>query len=353
MSISLTDEILEHRTLSLTGVAPSLPIIGDIHFLSNRNAMGLPKSFVSSSLDDLTKISERLRHEEILYLQNLITDQSVPFLERFVAGNLLSLFGDTRFDALQPEMLCVPAAKVRLGLDPEQVKTVSEQYKIYGIQQDWIEKETPSYEVELKAFALAKFCVTNLEYMRFLKETGYGSLPASWSFGRYPSELANHPVYNISLSDIGHFISWLNQKTNRKFRLPTEAEWEYAAAGQDRLEFPWGNKFTRDCCNTLESGILQTTSVGIFPKGLAQFGHADMAGNVEEYVADLYEPYPGGAPVSDNLLQNNRRYQITRGGCFSRFRDLARTRRRHGIIERDLYAVGFRLAESLDEENSK
>ena len=73
-----------------------------------------------------------------------------------------------------------------------------------------------------------------------------------------------------------------------------------------------------------------------------------MAGNVEEYVADLYRPYPGGEPVADHLVEIHGAYRVARGGGFSRFRDLARTRRRHGHNPRSAtYAMGFRLVEDL------
>ena len=73
-----------------------------------------------------------------------------------------------------------------------------------------------------------------------------------------------------------------------------------------------------------------------------------MAGNVEEYVSDYYKAYPGGAAVHDHLSQIHGTYRIARGGSFARFRDLARTRRRHGHNPRSVtYAMGFRLAETV------
>ena len=85
----------------------------------------------------------------------------------------------------------------------------------------------------------------------------------------------------------------------------------------------------------------------MFAAGNSPFGVADLAGNVEEYVADDYAPYPGGSVVDDHLQQIHGRYRVARGGCFARFRDLARTRRRHGHNPRSpAYAMGFRLAES-------
>ncbi len=73
----------------------------------------------------------------------------------------------------------------------------------------------------------------------------------------------------------------------------------------------------------------------------------DMAGNVEEYVGGVYTAYPGGTRISDHLVEIHGTYRVARGG-FARFRDLARTRRRHGGNPRSTtYTMGFRLAEDL------
>ena len=72
-----------------------------------------------------------------------------------------------------------------------------------------------------------------------------------------------------------------------------------------------------------------------------------MAGNVEEYVEDNYWIYPGGNIIKDDLYLTDPLYPMTRGGSFTRYHDLARCRRRHGLFKKDIYVVGFRLAEDL------
>ena len=181
-----------------------------------------------------------------------------------------------------------------------------------------------------------------------MEKTGHNVFPTSWEYGIYKAELANHPVYSIDAKDADLYAQWLSEKTGRKFRLPTEAEWEYAAAGGKGLEFPWGDNFDADHANTVESGIFRTTPVGIFPKGISKFGHLDLAGNVEEYVSDDYHAYPNAELIVDDLLENNGQYRVARGGSFTRFRDLARTRRRHGRYHSNLYVMGFRLAETIE-----
>ena len=71
-----------------------------------------------------------------------------------------------------------------------------------------------------------------------------------------------------------------------------------------------------------------------------------MAGNVEEYVSNDYQPYSGGRNIADDLAVTQGAYRIARGGSFSRFGDLARCARRHGRYQRDIYAMGFRLVQS-------
>jgi formylglycine-generating enzyme required for sulfatase activity len=84
----------------------------------------------------------------------------------------------------------------------------------------------------------------------------------------------------------------------------------------------------------------------MFAKGCSIFGAADMAGNVEEFVADKYAAYGASLFIRDDLVDINGEYNVARGGSFARFHDLARTRRRHGPNPCKNYAMGFRLAES-------
>ncbi len=111
--------------------------------------------------------------------------------------------------------------------------------------------------------------------------------------------------------------------------------------------YPWGDRFEADRANTVESGILATTPVGVFPGGRSPCGALDMAGNVEEYVADDYAAYPGGVHVGDDLHAEEGAYRVARGGSFARYRDLARCQRRHGWYWRPVYVMGVRLAETI------
>ena len=92
-----------------------------------------------------------------------------------------------------------------------------------------------------KAYRLAKYPVTNAEYAEFCKETGHRS-PRYWRDGKFPEGKDRHPVLEVSVYDAEAYCRYLEKKYPKwKFRLPTEAEWENAAAGPRHYAFPWGD----------------------------------------------------------------------------------------------------------------
>ncbi|MFI9203984.1 formylglycine-generating enzyme family protein [Streptomyces sp. NPDC053048] len=326
---------------------PPATLTANPNTLDDREAMGLPRSFVSR----LDRAALAAAHRELAHLPAedlaaVAEHAGRPFTHRYAAGTLLALLGDPRIRPLDPVMTDVPAGRVRLGLAEESVEPVTAAWRHVGVLPEWIAKETPRYEADIPAFRLARYPVTNAEYRLFAEETGTHWLPTSWQFGAYPDHLANHPVWTVPPEAADAYAQWLSERTGRAFRLPTEAEWEYAASGGDGRAYPWGEDFRPELSNTVEQGPLTTTPVGVYPGGRSPFGNDDMAGNVEEYVADAYGPYPGGEPIDDDLLVAEGPYRVARGGSFTRFGDLARCRRRHGWYRKPIYAMGFRLAET-------
>jgi formylglycine-generating enzyme required for sulfatase activity len=323
------------------------PLLARLHDADDRIAMGLPQQVVDrlpveshDYVADLVSMSPEV-------LAGIVEDRSASQPRRFFSGQLLALLGDPRIRPDMPTMGDIPTATVHVGLDPRSVDSVLHQRIPHGLQRDWLLKECPRHRMHVKAFRMMRYPVTNCEYHRFLAETQYSSLPTSWRFGRYPHELANHPVWSVDEAAAGMYASWLSQRLGRRFRLPTEAEWEYAASGGDDREYPWGNEFDQDAANTVEAGPLSTTPVGMYPAGRSPFGIDDLAGNVEELVVSNYAPYPSGIRINDNVATSRRTYRITRGGSFTRFSDLAHCHRRHcWSAPHRLYATGFRLVES-------
>jgi formylglycine-generating enzyme required for sulfatase activity len=316
----------------------------EINQVSDRAAMALPEHYSPTRFAGIAGDIAELRGEPLDTLVALTESRDAPVTRRFAAGSLLGLAGDPRIECA-PVMLDIPGAAVRIGLARDEVDHVVARYRHHGVKREWIEKECPDHDVEIAPFRISLHPITNLEYRRFLEDTRYPEIPTSWVIGAFPVGCANHPVYTVTPGAADAYAAWLSQRLGRRFRLPREAEWEYAAAGPERREFPWGPTFDVECANTLELGALCTTPVGMFPRGASYFGLRDMAGNVEEYVADDYAPYPGAQPIADDLLRRSGSYRIARGGSFARFADLARSTRRHGYYHRPIYAMGFRIAE--------
>ncbi|MFL6110925.1 MAG: formylglycine-generating enzyme family protein [Catenulispora sp.] len=336
-----------------------MPVDSDV--IGDRQSMLLPPWFQGRcSPDVLAGHAAELMRQSPADLAAAAEDPESPFERRYLAGTLCGLVGDPRVRPDDPAMVDIPAARARIGLEPERVEEVLRQWSHTGLQEPFLRKECPAHDVEIGAFRIMRYPVTNLEYRRFLEDTRARWLPTSWQFGCYPDHLGNHPVWTVPAHAADAYADWLAHRTGRAFRLPSEAEWEYAASGGDAREFPWGDTFRADAANTSEAGPLAATPVGIYPAGRSPFGVCDLAGNVEEYTADDYRPYPGGELVADDLvayprgmdaadarLRSHSSYRIVRGGSFTRRGDLARCRRRHGLYDRAFYAVGFRLAESV------
>jgi formylglycine-generating enzyme required for sulfatase activity len=138
--------------------------------------------------------------------------------------------------------------------------------------------------VVLPEYRIAKYPVTNAEYHEFVKATGLLRQPDHWRLdGSYPPELARHPVVFVSWEDASACATWLGG------RLPSEAEWEKAARGIEGREYPWGNEFVAGYCNSSEAKTDGTRPVDAHPDGASPYGVMDLAGNVWEWTATLYE----------------------------------------------------------------
>ena len=267
--------------------------------------------------------------------------------DRLVLGRQLAVRGDPRLahGAIGP-VCAVPFAEARIGISRTEVADVVEEFGAYGVLEEWILKEVPRHSVKVGPIEFAKYPVTNYDYLGFLLEHPDEEVPSSWEFASFPFHRANHPVYSLSETAAEAYCRWLAGRTGRPVRLPTEAEWEFAA-GASTFKYPWGDRFEKTFTNTAELGVMNTTPIGTFPEGNSPFGISDMGGNVEEYCANNYYAYNGGEFVKDDLISNTRpNYRITRGGCFGRFGDLARVSRRHGLSITpfaSLYAAGFRV----------
>ncbi len=206
--------------------------------------------------------------------------------------------------------------------------------------------EKPVHEVYVDAFYMDKYEVTVALYQRFLQATNRIS-PENWHQQlQYP----NHPVVNVSWDDAVAYAKWAGK------RLPTEAEWEYAArggytgmAGQPKYNFPWGDHESHDQANySGTEGKDQwdgTAPVGRFPPN--GYGLYDMAGNVWEWCSSLYKDYPYERDDGrENLTASGVR--VLRGGSWLNYPDFLRCALRIRLNPTVRYIlVGFRCAQDV------
>ena len=169
---------------------------------------------------------------------------------------------------------------------------------------------------------MARFPVTNEQYNTFMQAGKRGLFSQKHPVSAWEQK-RDHPVVNVSWNDAMKYIRWLNDILKGKLpdglilRLPTEAEWEKAARGFYGRIYPWGNKFEKNRCNTVEGGKRDTTPVNTYsPKGDSPFGCADMSGNVWEWTHSLYKRYPYRVDDGrENKMVNSFRVRrVLRGG---------------------------------------
>lgn len=248
-----------------------------------------------------------------------------------------------------PVMIEIPAGEFLMGTSDEnivQLQIRESDWAYEWADNDFFIAEQPQHIVSLPAFEIAKYPVTNADYHNFVLDVGH-RLPRNWTGFTFQEDTENHPVTGVSKTDAEAYIEWLNQKTGMSFRLPTEAEWERAARGNDGRIYPWGNTFDPWRCNTAESAKKGTTAVGFYsPTGDSPCSAADMVGNVWEWTQSLFLQYPYNAAAHGGEIKAKGRY-VVRGGAWYYTRKLARCAAREGIVASHLSpSIGFRLARS-------
>jgi formylglycine-generating enzyme required for sulfatase activity len=201
--------------------------------------------------------------------------------------------------------------------------------------------EMPQREVELDAFYIDKYEVTNEQYLRFLSSpAGEQYRPRFWNHPKF-----NHPkqpVVGVTWEAADAYAKWAGK------RLPTEAEWEKSARGTDGRIYPWGDVFFEDRLN-YNFKFDRPTLVGQYPTGLSPYRVLDMAGNVSEWVADLYDPKLYAKGGNKNPFNNVEGTEyVHRGGMWNDWRfkhlNVRCARRLHAPPETQSPAMGFRCA---------
>jgi formylglycine-generating enzyme required for sulfatase activity len=204
------------------------------------------------------------------------------------------------------------------------------------------EYQRPAHRVAVQPFFIDVHEVTCGEYGQFVRTTGHAT-PSGW--GTQICRDSELPVTGIDWYDARTYAAWANK------RLPTEEEWEFAARGTDRGEYPWGDDWNAQAANAGNSSAGRLVAVGLYPKGQSPFGVMDMIGNAWEWTASDLQPYPG-AHIA-NLPSGPRK--IIRGGSWATDdpRDWTTTTFRGFALPsggRDYSKIGFRCVKDTAKE---
>ena len=222
--------------------------------------------------------------------------ESPELVARMERARTLASAGDAFSDSMKdgttgPEMVVLPAGKFQMG-------------DVGGIADSYAQASVPVHEVTFrKPFAIGKYEITFEEFDKFSRATGRPLLP-DHGWGR-----ARRPATKIIWSDAIAYVQWLSEQTGKRYRIPTEAEWEYAARAGTRTSYWWGDQPSHEYANYgngqpgwFPSGVvsgkdrwMNTAPVGQFSPN--PFGLFDMQGNIWEWVADCWHDSYAGAPT--------------------------------------------------------
>ncbi len=248
-----------------------------------------------------------------------------------------------------PEMVNIPAGSFRMG-NINNFK--SKEGKWAELRNALVAAELPVHKVDIKAFRLGKYEVTFEQYDAFAEATGRPK-PDDMGNGR-----GRQPVGNVTWLEAVAYAEWLSQQTGKKFRLASEAEWQYAARAGTTTEYYWGNEADHnfanygkdECCDLHVSGAdkwLNAAPVGQFPPN--RFGLHDMLGNVNEFAQDCMNPNYVGAPTDGSAwTTGDCSRPVTLGGQFHSDPDMLRVAARIGHPSKDadrMINFGFRVAQ--------
>ena len=349
---------------------------------------------------DLNKIAPRHQSKVTrikAWLVAILTEQTpkdepFPASERALAGNILAQLGDPRpgvglHENSMPDVeWCeVPEGSFLMGSHPAK-EAPEKLLKTFVAQNEQAAKipltddnrkilyraflsEQPQHPVKLVKYQISRYPVTNMQYQAFVDGKGYQTHDCwndeGWQWKEEEGidspkyhgselDLANHPVVGVSWYEASAFCSWLTHRLReigelsegQEIRLPTEAEWEKAARGEDGWIYPWGDKGTDPKrANYHETGLGGTSPVGCFPQGKSPYEIEEMAGNAYEWCRDWYAgDYYAKSPAENPMGPASGLRRVMRGGNWSNIDVVCRAAFRNVNKPgyRDRY-VGFRL----------
>ena len=229
-----------------------------------------------------------------------------------------------------PEMVAIPAGTFRMGC---------------VTRGNCDNDERPVHEVSVAAFDLSTHEVTFAKW-DVCAEHGGCRRVSDEGWGR-----GDRPVVNVSWHDVQQYLSWLSAEMGESYRLPSEAEWEYAARAGTETRYWWGNDLGRGRANCDGCGSQwddeQTAPVGSFtPNG---FGLYDVHGNVREWVQDCWNDSYRGAPSDGRAWsRGDCSFRVARGGSWTSSAEFVRVSFRGTYYtDRSIISIGFRIARTL------
>lgn len=316
-----------------------------IYFDRARAYIGLGEDYFSNALDDLSNVVQEAPSRSAAVRR--VINKNVAFKEywEFNKQNYLELS-----NAVTIKQVLVPAGEFSMGSTAAVDFARCMEYST-DCSRDWYKDEEPRHTVNLDAYLMDAYEVTNARYAECVEEASCdfpsdSKLSTGETYFGNPN-YANYPVIYVSWFDANDYCEW------RGARLPTEAEWEKAARGTDRRTYPWGdeinctkaNYWGKDLKNSCTGG---TTEVGHYEGGKSPYGLYDMAGNVWEWVGDWYGAnYYSDTQASNPLGPIWGQERILRGGPwnghYNRVRSANRGRN-NPTASTDF--IGFRCASS-------
>ena len=223
------------------------------------------------------------------------------------------------------------------GLGPKMVVIPTGYFQMGDIQNVGAKWEQPIHTISINSFAIGRYEITFAEYDQFALATGH-KLPKDEGWGR-----GKRPVINVTWQDATAYTNWLNKQTGYTYRLPTEAEWEYANRATTSTKYWWSNKIGNNQGNCDGCGSRwdnkKTAKVGSFATNY--FGLYDTVGNVYEWTCSEYESKYNGKEQS--CLKSSENSMVIRGGSWYSLPNYTRSSARFKSKSSD-FTIGFRVA---------
>jgi len=258
-----------------------------------------------------------------------------------------------------PELVVLRAGRFQMG-SPEHERKIA---MASGAQQNWLARETPQHWVGIeRPFAIGRYPVTVGDWRAFAEASGWQpGGEVDWTAPGF-AQGGLHPVVGVSWNDAQHYVAWLSERTGQRYRLPSEAEWEYACRAGTRTAFSFGDAIDTGKANYDGNFTWNGGPRGEYRRGTTpvdQFapnpwGLHDMHGNVWEWVQDVMHENYDGAPLDGSAWEagGERARRILRGGSWLYNPRYLRSALRNGfsaVMSNDI--VGFRVVRELPEES--